>query len=142
MRRRSELHKNHPARTGVFCRGGNKNEACAYKTIVSHRMRCAYKAECAGCSRALDSPEINREWEPLLASANPVQCDGACLRIQRVSKKCPSTPCRFAYKLALRESRQLDSNRRPADCQSVAFLKSRYLGRDILAEEFHGRNQA
>jgi len=35
------------------------------------RMRCAYKAECAGCSRALDSPEINRAWEPLLASANP-----------------------------------------------------------------------
>src|SRR2546421_4381778 len=30
---RSELHKNHPAKTVVFCRGGNKNEACAYKTI-------------------------------------------------------------------------------------------------------------
>src|SRR5437870_1260954 len=31
---RSGLHKNHPAKIVVFCRGGNKNEACAYKSIV------------------------------------------------------------------------------------------------------------
>jgi hypothetical protein len=28
------LHKNHPAKTVVFCRGGNKNGAYPYKTIV------------------------------------------------------------------------------------------------------------
>ena len=35
---RSELHKNHPAKTVVFCRGGNKNKACAYKTIDSDAL--------------------------------------------------------------------------------------------------------
>jgi hypothetical protein len=31
---RSGLHKNHPPKIIVFCRGENKNGACAYKTIV------------------------------------------------------------------------------------------------------------
>jgi hypothetical protein len=30
---RSGLHKNHPAKIMVFCRGGNKNGGYAYKTI-------------------------------------------------------------------------------------------------------------
>jgi hypothetical protein len=30
---RSGLHKNHPPKIIVFCRGENKNGACAYKTI-------------------------------------------------------------------------------------------------------------
>jgi hypothetical protein len=37
------LHKNHPAKTMVFCRGGNKNVASAYKTIdlYAHGPYCA-----------------------------------------------------------------------------------------------------
>ena len=50
----------------------------------------------------------------------------------KVSKKCPSGPApRLRPVLDLRGSRQSDSNRRPADCQSVAFLEGRYLGHDI-----------
>ena len=33
MSRVLELHKNHPAKTVVFCRGGNENVERAYKTI-------------------------------------------------------------------------------------------------------------
>ena len=33
-RPRSGLHKNHPAKTMVFCRGENKIVECAYKTTV------------------------------------------------------------------------------------------------------------
>jgi hypothetical protein len=43
--------------------------------------------------------------------------------------------CPAGVPFDLRGSRQSDSNRRPADYESVAFLEGRYLGHDILAEK-------
>jgi hypothetical protein len=47
--------------------------------------------------------------------------------VQEVSKQ---TARLFRRPSILRGSRQSDSNRRPADYESVAFLEGRYLGHD------------